>query len=143
MKKIFLPIVAAIICLMIMLFLQQKNEQAALDQATQIQTDYEKVDQVVAALKKASQQTPVKKSVNPTRREYYDLRLIYQKNDALSTALKSELGENFDTKIISTGEYIFVGLTVKGNPEVYIGSPASDESNMVYPDWNYTALPAK
>lgn len=142
MKKIFLPIVAIIICLMIMLFLQQKNEQAALDQAAQIQTDYEKVDQVVAALKKVSQLAPVKAGINPTRRVYFDLRVMYEKNDAIYVALKSELGEDFDSKL-STGEYIFAGLTVKGNPEVYIGSPASDESNMVYPDWNYTKLPAR
>jgi len=141
MKKILILVVILALCLMGAGYMQQKKAEKEKEAAAKIQEDYQKIETLSAAMKKISQMTPVKASLSRTSRTYFDVRVMYERNDVMYVALKQELGDSFDSQL-SNGDYLFAGFTATGKPEVYVGTPAQDEF-MVYPDWNYTKLPAR
>ena len=68
-----------------------------------------------------------------------DMRLMHENTNKFWSQMEADLGKDFNPKL-SNGDQNFVGiLPFRKTYRIYAGSP--DEAHMMYPDWNYEALP--
>lgn len=108
-------------------------------QAEKIENDYEKIEQVQSMCETIVQSEYVY-SLGSNAVQWYilELELIHTSDTAPYNKMEEILGEDFKTKL-SNGDKIFVGfLPYRNSYRIYVGEP--EESNMIYPDWNYTEL---
>ena len=62
-----------------------------------------------------------------------------KKTEGMYKKIREGLGDNYNT-ILSSGDYIYLGiLPYRGSYSIYAGNP-EDENNMIYPDWNYSKV---
>ena len=115
-----------------------KNKAPALDPT---QLDYEAIEAVHKEMESLKSSSMLEKGGAGGQWNVYELGLMYEKDDEFFKKIRSDLGEDFHWKL-SNGDSIFIGvLTHRNSYRIYAGSP--DESHMLYPDWNYTALDKK
>lgn len=138
MKKIIMLLILAIVVLFAVKGVTTVKKAGEDKKAA----DYEKIEKVTKALEKVVLSKAIL-SFNDRGRWYmFDLRVLKDKDEQFYKDLYKELGEDFDNKL-STGDYIFGGvLPYIQSYRVYAGDPTK-ESNMLYPDWNYTKLEKK
>ncbi len=108
-------------------------------QAEKIENDYEKIEQVKSMCETIAN-SDYKYAFGSNTNTWYilELEVIHQKDDAAYSKMEEILGEDFKTKL-SNGDKLFVGFLPRTNSyRIYAGEPK--ESNMIYPDWNYTEL---
>lgn len=101
--------------------------------------DYAKIETARKEMEKLAK-SPARAAFGDQGQWYVcDMRLMHQKDDQFWSQMESDLGEDFDPKL-STGDVIFIGiLPFRQSYRIYAGG--ADESQMLYPDWNYEALP--
>ena len=115
-----------------------KNKAPALDPT---QLDYEAIEAVHKEMESLKSSSMLEKGGAGGQWNVYELGLMYEKDDEFFKKIRSDLGEDFHWKL-SNRDSIFIGvLTHRNSYRIYAGSP--DESHMLYPDWNYTALDKK
>ncbi len=132
MKKILTLVIIALIGFFI-------YNQIKTMQAEKIENDYEKIEQVKSMCETIVQSEYIY-SFGSNAAQWYilELELIHANDTAPYNKMEEILGEDFKTKL-SNGDKIFVGfLPYKNSYRIYAGEPK--ESNMIYPDWNYTEL---
>ncbi|MBE5947379.1 MAG: hypothetical protein E7259_10660 [Lachnospiraceae bacterium] len=135
MKKILTIAIIAIIGLFIFNQIKTNNEE-------KINNDYEKIDQIKEMCETIAN-SDYKYSFGTDTNTWYimELEVIHQKEDAGYSKMEEILGEDFITKL-SNGDKIFIGFLPRTTSyRIYAGVP--EESNMIYPDWNYTELEQK
>ena len=135
MKKILTIAIIALIGLFIFNQIKTNNEE-------KINNDYEKIDQIKEMCETIAN-SDYKYSFGTDTNTWYimELEVIHQKEDAGYSKMEEILGEDFITKL-SNGDKIFVGFLPRTTSyRIYAGVP--EESNMIYPDWNYTELEQK
>ena len=135
MKKILTIAIIALIGLFIFNQIKTNNEE-------KINNDYEKIDQIKEMCETIAN-SDYKYSFGTDTNTWYimELEVIHQKEDAGYSKMEEILGEDFITKL-SNGDKIFIGFLPRTTSyRIYAGVP--EESNMIYPDWNYTELEQK
>lgn len=139
MKQLIYGLIAVIIIGSVYFYIKSENDKNQQQQIDAVKQDYVKIDDVKNALIKVSKTSAVKSFSNPAAWYIFDMRAVYEKNDAFYTALKKEFGEDYDFQL-STGDYIFGGIMPLNNSiRVYAGDP-QDENNMIYPEWKSTKI---
>jgi len=134
-KKILTIAIIALIGLFIFNEIKTKKEE-------KIQNDYEKINQIKEMCETIAN-SDYKYTFGSDTNTWYimELEVIHQKEDAGYSKMEEILGEDFITKL-SNGDNIFVGFLPRTTSyRIYAGAP--EESNMIYPDWNYTGLEQK
>ncbi len=115
------------------------------------QQDYQTLQLVADATGKALGNTSPSDFDKPVQNEWYqfELSILYanpNQNDLyfkFDRQLRDELGENFPTRLLSTGEPIVVRLQpTLGQYEIHVGNTCNGDT-MVYPYWKYKGLPKK
>ncbi len=132
MKKILTFAIIALIGLFIFNQIKTNNEE-------KIKNDYEKIEQVKAMCETIAN-SEYKYTFGRDTNTWYliELEFIHQSDDAGYSMMEQILGEDFKTKL-SNGDKLFVGFLPRTNSyKIYAGG--TEESNMIYPDWNYTEL---
>lgn len=132
MKKILTLVIIALIGFFI-------YNQIKTMQAEKIENDYEKIEQVKSMCETIAN-SDYKYTFGSNTNTWYimELEVIHQKEDAGYSKMEKILGEDFKTKL-SNGDKLFVGFLPRTDSyRIYAGEP--EESNMIYPDWNYTEL---
>jgi len=107
-----------------------------------IEKDYEKIEQVQSMCETIAN-SDYKYTFGSNTNTWYvlELELIHKNDSAGYSKMEEILGEDFETKL-SNGDKLFVGFLPRTNSyRIYAGEP--EESNMIYPDWNYTKLEQK
>ena len=135
MKKILTIAIIALIGLFIFNQIKTNNEE-------KINNDYEKIDQIKEMCETIAN-SDYKYSFGTDTNTWYimELEVIHQNEDAGYSKMEEILGEDFITKL-SNGDKIFIGFLPRTTSyRIYAGVP--EESNMIYPDWNYTELEQK
>lgn len=135
MKKILTIAIIALIGLFIFNQIKTNNEE-------KINNDYEKINQIKEMCETIAN-SDYKYSFGSDTNTWYimELEVIHQKEDAGYSKMEEILGEDFITKL-SNGDKIFIGFLPRtASYRIYAGVP--EESNMIYPDWNYTELEQK
>jgi len=102
--------------------------------------DYETIRTVSREMEKISTSSVVNSLNRNTSWNIYELGLMYQKDESFFKKLREDLGEDFPWKL-SNGDSLFVGVyPLEKKYRIYAG--AADMDHMIYPTWNYQALPA-
>lgn len=139
MKHFLIALIIAVTGLaLFLLFSYQKKESAE----QKIEEDYLKIEQVEAACRKAAS-AGYGSTLGSNQGKWYifELEFIHHKDNGIYAELEEMLGEDFETSL-SNGDSLFVGfLPCYRSYRVYAGYPG--ESGMLYPDWNYDALPTE
>lgn len=137
MRKVI--ILAFIIVIGLVIFKQVDDKKTKKEKAN-LEEDYRIIEQVNSAMSSVVNSRAIS-SMEQAQWTIFDLRIMYQRDDGVYGALKNKLGENFNC-VLSSGDQIFVGvLPLYNKYKIYAGE-VSDE-NMIYPDWNYKAVPKK
>ncbi len=132
MKKILTLTIIVLIGLFIYNEVKSRNIE-------KIENDYEKIEQVKSMCETIAN-SDYKYTFGSDTNTWYimELEVIHQKDDAGYSKMEEILGADFKTKL-SNGDKLFVGfLPRRGSYRIYAGTP--EETNMIYPDWNYTEL---
>ena len=135
MKKLLTIAIIVLIGLFIFNQIKTKNEE-------KIKNDYEKINQIKEMCETIANSNYKYTFGSDTNTWYImELEVIHQKDGDGYSKMEEILGEDFKTKL-SNGDKIFVGFLPRTTSyRIYAGVP--EESNIIYPDWNYTELEKK